>query len=211
MLKNYQQLENGIVKQVRLKRYLSAEIDYKTYYDQLGEKTEQMSTLRLGYLLGIVGTPKSILDIGYGNGSFLAHASAVVPKCFGHDIQDFPLPQDVKFVNNIHNSYYDVITFFDSLEHFNDIDFVGSLRCSFVCISVPECHRPTDIDWFKSWKHRKPDEHLWHFSRKALIQFMAGHGFTPIAMGNVEDIIRGNLYGESNILTAVFKKITVQI
>ena len=211
MLKQYEKYPNGVVKQKRIKSNKSAWIDYKSYYDKLGHLNDNMSYLRLGYMLGLINKPNSILDVGYGNGSFLKIASTIIGKCAGFDINDYPLPDNVKPVNSITNSYYDVITFFDSLEHFADISFVNSLRCSFVYISVPECHYPENTEWFIGWKHRKPDEHIFHFSRKALLKFMAEQGFMCIGIGNVEDAIRGRLNGETNILTGVFKKLEVQI
>jgi hypothetical protein len=41
-----------------------------------------------------------------------------------------------------------------------DIEFVKDLKCHYVCISLPWCHYFSD-EWFETWKHRKPNEHLW--------------------------------------------------
>jgi hypothetical protein len=211
MLKQYEKLPSGVVKQKRIRQSGSSLVDYKKAYNDLGQIVENMSYLRLGYILGVINKPGSLLDVGYGNASFLRVASSVITRCYGYDINDYPVPDNVQRINNMKNSYYDVITFFDSLEHFTNIDFVGDLRCSFIVVSVPECHYPENTEWFIGWKHRRPDEHIFHFSRKALLRFMASHGYTCVGIGNVEDSIRGNLNGETNILTGVFKKINVQV
>ena len=57
-----------------------------------------------------------------------------------------------------------------------------------------------------NWKHRRPDEHLWHFDEDSLYNFMKRMGYTFISSSNIEDTIRKNKEGETNILTAVFKK-----
>ena len=93
-----------------------------------------------------------------------------------------------------------------SLEHFEDISFVKDLPCSYVCISLPWCHYFSD-EWFENWKHRRPDEHLWHFNRNSLNEFMQECGFESIATSNIEDIIRKNNEQYSNILTGIFEKI----
>ncbi len=211
MLKQYEKLPSGVVKQRRVKSFKSGMIDYKTRYDELGNLVVNMSHLRLGYILGVINRPNSILDVGYGNGSFLSVASGVIPKCYGYDMNNAPLPDNIHKVNSMTNSYYDLITFYDSLEHFTDIDFISKLKCSFITITVPECHFPENTEWFINWKHRRPDEHIFHFSRKALLKFMAEMGYMCIAIGNVEDTIRGSLNGETNILTGIFKKLIVQI
>ena len=211
MLKQYEKLPSGVVVQKKLKEYISAAKDYFDYYESLGVLTDQMSYLRLGYIMGVINKPNSLLDVGYGNGSFLKIASNIIPKCYGYDIQKTVLPPNVQHVHTMTNAYYDVITFFDSMEHFTDLSFLPDLKCSFVVVSVPECHYPENTEWFINWKHRKPNEHIYHFSRRALLQFMAENGNMTVAIGNVEDAIRGNLDGDSNILTGIFKKIHIQM
>jgi hypothetical protein len=209
MLKQYQLLDTGVVKQKRIKN--SPLINYKDYYDSISNLVDNMSYLRLGYMLGVINRPASVLDVGYGNGSFLKIATTVINKCYGYDLNDYEIPDRVQRVNSIESKYYDIITFFDSLQKFGNLDFMGNLRCSFVMISVPECHYPENTEWFINWKHRKVDEHIHHFSRKALLRFMASHGYSCIGIGNVEDSIRGNLNGDSNILTGIFRKINVEL
>ena len=76
-------------------------------------------------------------------------------------------------------------------------------------ISVPNCHYTND-GWFENWKHRRPDEHLWHFNKKSLDKFMERMGYVMISSTNLEDTIRkNNDQEEKNILTCVFKKLGV--
>jgi hypothetical protein len=207
MLNNYEKKENGVIKQSVINNKIDYNVEYVTNsYDNYGEKVNYISYLRLGYLLGAINEiPNSILDVGYGNGSFLKACKDTIKKCYGNDVSNYNLPDGVHFVNDIFSDYYDVITFFDSLEHFQDIDFVKNLKCKYILISVPWCHYHSDI-WFENWKHRRPDEHIYHFNDKSLNNFMMGCGFENMNISCVEDTIRRSEQ-EKNILTGVFKKI----
>jgi len=58
------------------------------------------------------------------------------------------------------------------------------------------------------WYHRKPDEHLWHFNKEALLNFFQNNGFECIHTSNFEDTIRNNVESQyyPNILSCIFKK-----
>jgi primosomal protein N'' len=92
------------------------------------------------------------------------------------------------------------------LEHFDNIYEIKNLKTKYVLISVPECHHPSD-KWFEEWKHRRPDEHLWHFDKNALQNFFAEIGYEMVAISNIEDAIRKPVTSLSNILTCLFRKI----
>lgn len=163
-----------------------------------------MSNLRLGYIIGSVGhVPESLSDVGYGTGSFLKCASSIVPNTFGHDVSGYPLPKNTQFESNIFERFYQVVTFFDSLEHFPAIYFLDKIKCKYICISVPWCHYFSD-KWFDDWKHRRPNEHLWHFNQNSLISFMSHQGFDMINTCNYEDTIRKSTEPYENILSGVF-------
>ena len=209
MLLNYGKLSSGVIKQVELFDHLieynPAYIDNR--YNKYKVKVHGMSCLRLGYITACLGrTPNSILDVGYGNGDFLSHCSKVISECYGNDVSNYPIPNNCTFVTDIFSRKFEVITFFDCLEHFENIDFVSELKCDYLVVSVPWCHYFSDA-WFANWKHRRPDEHLWHFDLNALKNFMVEHGFNMIDHCNIEDSIRSHVYDYENILTACFTKI----
>jgi len=208
MLENYIQLENGVVKQNSFfKQKKTYDVEYvDVRYNSYGEKSVYMSYLRLGYLIGTIKKiPTSILDVGYGNGDFLKVCSQVIPKCYGNDVSTYPLPDGVEYVSDITSTYFDVISFFDVLEHFEDISFVQNLKCEHVLISIPWCHNLND-EWFKSWKHRRPDEHLWHFDLAALTAFFKESGFSLVTSSSLEDTIRTPVDSLPNILTCMFRR-----
>ena len=206
MLPGYEKDSKGVVFQ---KSPTPVEYNYD-YLKTSGDSSvlgKHMAYLRLAYLIGSMGkVPDSILDVGYGIGDFVSVCSELVQDCYANDVtQEWPLPNNVHFTSDIFDRHYDAITFFDALEHFEDIYFLNKLDCSYVCISLPNCHY-FDDEWFSSWKHRKPNEHLWHFNENSLISFMDSQGYDVVNICNIEDIIRKNNLEYSNILTGVFKK-----
>lgn len=205
MLENYKELPNGVIKQsVINKRKYDTEYIEKSY-NTYGELGVRMSYLRYGFIIGSIGhIPNSILDVGYGNGDFLSVCKNTINKCYGYDISGYKLPEGCLLSESIEIEV-DVVTFFDSLEHFEDISFVKKLKTKYVVISVPWCHNFSD-EWFSKWKHLRPNEHLFHFSEKSLINFMNENEYELINYNNIEDIIRKNTNNDKNILTAVFKK-----
>jgi hypothetical protein len=209
MYDNYEILKNGAIKQKKIKKKIQEyNIDYiNERYNQYGEKGPQMAGVRLGNLISKLNrTPYSILDVGYGNGDFLKLCAQGIKKCYGNDITNYPLPESVEFVDNILKDHYDVVCFFDVLEHFENIDFIKEINCNYIYISIPWCHNFNE-EWFMAWKHRREDEHLWHFNDISLINFFKENGFELLQKSNIEDIIRTPVDNYENILTCIFKKI----
>jgi peptidoglycan hydrolase-like protein with peptidoglycan-binding domain len=85
------------------------------------------------------------------------------------------------------------------------INFVKDLDCNYVYISLPWCHNFSE-EWFMNWKHRRPDEHLWHFNKKSIENFFNEMGYDMVDYSNVEDLIRVSGEEYPNILTCIFKK-----
>lgn len=208
MIENYSVLANGIIKQIKIfnniKKY---DVNYiKDRYDSYKDLSINMSYLRLGYLLGNINENiNSLLDVGYGNGDFLNVAQNIIPTCYGHEINNYNIPNKCNFIENIYTNEYDVVCFFDVLEHFKNIYDIQKLKTKYIYISVPQCHYISD-EWFLNWKHRRPDEHLWHFNLNSITNFMKEIGFNIVSYSNIEDIIRKSSDNNTNILTAIFKK-----
>jgi len=207
MLENYERLENGVVRQINRQPFQYG-FDYSNAYNNLGESVTRISFLRLGYLLGAIKTsPRSILDVGYGNGSFIKLASTTIDDCYASDVSNqYPVPENVTYVESIYDDHFDVITMFDVLEHFDNIYDIVNLKCNYLYVSMPWCHYHSD-DWFHSWKHRKPDEHLWHFNDNSLRKFMKEVGFETVCTSNIEDLVRTPINSDKNILSGIFRKI----
>lgn len=200
----YETDKYGIIHQKEHNKFIK---DYGEERNRYGEISNYLSYLRLGFIQGIIDTTncKSILDAGFGNGDFLRACQHHFDICAGYDLFYDYLPKNCIKQEYLLEKYYDIITFFDSLEHFEDIDFIDKLKCKYVVISVPNCIS-SDIDWFMNWKHRRPDEHLHHFSEQALTSFLTDNGYNIVKVSYFEDSIRKDLNLPNNILTVVGQK-----
>lgn len=195
--------------------------EYMSYYDRI--RSTDMSAIRYKLIEDYIGDVKSVCDFGYGNGSFLEYCSNIgVEKTYGYDVSDYPVPYGSNRVNSVDEIDVDVVTFFDSIEHIEDPnldDFLSNLKTKHVVISVPWFHEHlalwfvgpemTDLQspWFKSWKHRKPNEHFHHFDVHGLVGLLDAAGFTVVHVGNEEDQIRKPVDQHPNILTVVASRL----
>ena len=185
-------------------------INYDTEYvstyqtPEYVNKSAQLMGIRLGSLLSLFSSefdrmPSTLLDVGYGDGSFLNAAKNIIPTCFGLDVSNVEPPAGCR---RLHDYRYtvDIITFWDAFEHIPDIDFIEDVSAKMICMSMPNLN-----GWnFETWKHRKPNEHLHHFTPKSLQQFMSSKGWRMITCNNQEDAIRKSESYLPNILTAFF-------
>ncbi len=202
MLSGYEQDKFGVIKLIN-----PLPFDYgKKYHDNLlsrGEGNTRMAHLRYGYLIGAIKhTPDSVLEVGFGDGEFLKVCKTSIPECYGNDLYKPTLPEGCEFVGDITTDHYDVVCFFDSLEHFHDLGFLQKLKCNYVCLSTPNCVYLSD-KWFENWYHRKPDEHIYHFSLESLTNLFGSMDYKLIAHSHIESVIRKN---DENTLTVIFKK-----
>lgn len=215
--KLYTILPSGVIKQKSRASTLKYDTNYiDVRYTNRFDKAElkRMATLRFGGVVGAIGhVPSSLLDVGYGDGAFLKVAADIVPNVYGFDIEPaYPLNDNrIQNVASITSQHYELVSFFDSLEHFENIYEIGQVKADYIYISVPWSPYQTkaDIQEFMTWKHRRVDEHLWHFNAPALKNFMNELGFEEINHSNIEDIIRKpekKAQHRPNILTACFRQ-----
>ena len=180
------------VKAVYDKRYIEERYDrYPT--------TPEMSALRLGMLKPWI-EKGTLLDVGYGNGSFVKQAIKGGFDAYGCDVHG--ADYGVREVALTEKRHWDVVTFFDALEHFTDLDIIRELSCrtSMILISYP--NRPSTFPKDRSWKHYRPGEHLHYFSLVSLSKLFPNKDilFTTAA----EDAIRGGgRDGHANIQTVM--------
>jgi len=207
IMDNYEVLPNGVIKQLVVNK-ITYDYNYSNKYNHYGEKGNYLSYTRYGVLLGVLQrVPTSIVDVRYGNGSFLNVCKETIANVYGCDLSEYPVPEGCKKIMFKDISNVDVTCFFDSLEHFEDITLIKDLDTKYIFISVPWCHNLSP-EWFINWYHRRENEHLYHFNDRSLVNFFNECGYDCLYMGCFEDIIRKNAaLGElPNILSAVFRK-----
>lgn len=205
--RNYEIDQFGVIVQQDHRPFVYDPTYSATYDTEAYRRGEEiLQALRYGFACGAHGRQiRSLLDIGYGNGAFMRFCKRHIQHVWGHDVTGvqvegcYILPHFVKA---------DVITFWDVLEHFPDLEFVRDLPCETVVISLPWCHLITEgLSWFNTlYKHRKPDEHIRHFNPISLAALMDHYGWSEVARSNHEDIIRSSTHGKENILSMAFKR-----
>ncbi len=137
-------------------------------------------------------TVGDVLDVGCGVGNFLAHAQSKGWNCWGIDFDKDAIEAGKKtfglanlFVSDIHEfrrvhsgKQFDLVTFFDVLEHIDDHErFMEAVHSmvkdgGHIAMSMPhsahaEFLMPTDV----------PPRHLTRWNEKSLTQFLNSHGF----------------------------------
>jgi len=209
-MQNYKTDEFGNTHQIERHEFRYDPKYVQDRYDIIPEKCREMSRLRYKTLVESAGfKPHTILDVGYGNGSFLDECHANGCKTYGYDISTYPVSPEHSIIQSekvLASLQFDAITFFDSLEHIpQHLEFLTKLKAKCIMVSVPWYHPELGEAWFSSWKHRRPDEHLHHFSRSGLIKMFDSIGFKCLETTDIEDQIRGEYSpGVENILTATF-------
>tara|TARA_B100001939_G_C16900687_1_gene599813 strand:- start:449 stop:1120 length:672 start_codon:yes stop_codon:yes gene_type:complete len=218
MIDNYELTVDGVLRQIKIEKEssnsslnLAKNCHYFNYYNSFDEKP--MNELRYNLMVSDMTKEEiyhlCILDFGYGSGTFVKYCFELGNDTYGYDIADTKLSHGTKIndINIIFEEEFEIVTFFDSLEHCEDIEFIKNINTEYILISVPWCHWKKEGDeWFMNWKHRKPNEHLYHFDDISLKKFMKRMGFSCIKIGNFEDVIRKSIDHRKNILTGLFKK-----
>lgn len=188
--------------------------DYARGYDRLEyvRESEKLQALRLGFVLGAHGSRVvDLLDFGYGNGAFVKFLSQNTSiQLYGYDVTGVQVDGMIK-VKSPHIKAFDVVTFWDVLEHIKDLSFLRELKATTIVVSMPYCHFPVgvpDQSWFDhQYVHRKPDEHVRHFSRASLVHTMDDLGWGLVSFSDHEDVVRKSKHGRQNIIAAAFKRI----
>jgi len=107
----------GVLKQQNAS-LIEYNYDYSNQYNEHGIKNDQLSFLRLGYIIGSLNyIPENILDIGYGNGAFLKACNEIIKTTYGYDKSEYPVPEKSIKLNSPFKNKFDCVTLFDCLEH----------------------------------------------------------------------------------------------
>lgn len=153
-----------------------------------------------------------LLDVGYGNGAFIRAAKNDCWDAYGNDVNPTPY-EGVRQVDlpNLPEwpVRYRVITFFDCLEHFEDLMEARwvSHHTDWLVLSFPQM--PPNFPYeHKDWKHVRAGEHHLFFTPQSLAVIFSHGGVKAelVYQGNPEDSIRGKLPGGlPNICTAALR------
>lgn len=155
----------------------------------------------------------ALLDVGYGNGSFIREALQRGWSAAGNDLNTTPYPGVERRVLPLHctarHLAYRIITFWDCLEHFEELDNIRNVAdaASWIFLSYPKM--PDDFPCISdNWKHARPGEHHFFFTPKSLERIFTTKKSVAevVYTGNPEDCIRGKREdGQANIQTVALR------
>ncbi len=158
------------------------EYDNDYFYNMLkmySSSAKQICAARWEFVfeaLANVEKPK-VLDYGSGCGFFKAFAPAPI-EVDTYDLMKVPQ-------TGITRRRYDLITFWDVLEHIPNLLDMRNIfdMTDWIGLTVPI--KPADVAW-KDYKHFKPGEHIHHFQEDYLCAVMEVFGFGLFKSGNPE-------------------------
>jgi hypothetical protein len=200
--------ETGALKSIS--REITARYDHAYVARYENYPQAELSAIRASLVIKHAGDFENICDVGFGTGAFLAEIGKAKPTAtlHGFDVSPYPAPDFVCIEPYWQEKEWDVVTFFDSLEHFDDLTCIKLMRARTVVVSLPWYHPYLGPEWFARWKHRRPGEHLWHFTPETLAKLFHRAGMRAVYVGNPEDDVRlpePDAQGP-NILTMVFRR-----
>jgi len=134
-----------------------------------------------------------ILDIGCGNGGFLAVAASMGAVCEGTEFSHHSAARAAEAGLTVHvtglealvsrGERYDAITLWHVIEHLRDPE--ETIRCAAALlgprgalfVSAPNHDSWQSKVFRERWFHLDPPRHLWGFSPKSLAMMIERHGF----------------------------------
>ena len=185
MICEFEKTKFGMLKQKN-----AVSMEYLESYTVTNSRTNSdMAHLRLGNLLAHV--PYDIifkgdhLELGPGNGVNLAVWRSKGIKIEGFDIAKSiytTIPQEW-----IYRKKWDVLCAWDVLEHFTEIDELWEIDFDYGYFSMP---RLPDSGISESWRHYRPNEHIWYCDEKSFKKWVNAHDYELLYCGCPEDVIR---------------------
>lgn len=125
-----------------------------------------------------------LLDIGACTGSFVLGWTGWKGCDINPVSRAFLDAQGV--LGDYHDRRWEVLTFWDSLEHFHDPTVPLRSAETWAFVSLPIFH---DLAHALRSKHFRPREHYWYWTRGGFCRFAAAQGFTVVDILATETVI----------------------
>lgn len=194
--------EYGFLKQVSHQVF-----EYTEEYKKRQGTNVAMSFLRLGWLSAHFSYERLrdmfVVDVGCGNGEFMKRAENLFFHICGYDIVGDSITK-----HELMNTHWDMVVLSDVLEHFEDIDELFRMKWEYCMLSFPETPVVGTFKELQSWRHFKPNEHIYHLYADGIVEWVEViHGAKVVDVGNFEDVIRTRWDEQkTNISTVLIKR-----
>lgn len=145
---------------------------------------------------------RSLLDVGIGDGAFLDRMNRHKDRLttFGNDINPAGVAWLIERASygGLDPEAWDIVTFWDSLEHFPDPRVPLRSVKHLAIVSIPTFK---DLDSAKASKHFRPLEHFWYWSLAGFTLFADAEGFDTTRIETTETDL-----GREGITTFVIRR-----
>lgn len=158
-----------------------------------------LDALRTDLVNRHAGPAASVIDVGIGCGAFI---EARQGPTYGYDINPAAVVwlKDRFLFRDPHEQPADALTFFDSLEHIARPDAMLANAREWVFVALPIV--PGDGPPDPEWRHYRPDEHCWYWTRDGFTHWMRRRGFVCVEHGTPESDA-----GRLDIHTFAFRRV----
>lgn len=189
-----------------IKQTTSTRIVYNRDYVDKCRTTTEMAYMRLGWLSAFVPYAElrkfNVVDIGSGAGVQAAVFSNVC-----RSVKKYDLVGDGITKEELYAAVWDLVVLNDVLEHYDNIDDLLSLNWRYAFLSFPETPAVATFDELKTWRHFRPDEHIYHLHDRGMREWAQKFGLDVIASSHFEDILRTRWdLTKPNITTMLLKR-----
>jgi hypothetical protein len=126
-----------------------------------------------------------VVDIGIGGGVFVESRQLT----WGYDVNPVAvewLKKRGRYLDPYAAQSFPAATFWDSLEHIEEPSTLLHTLAFRIFVSMP-IYR--DLAHVKASKHFKPNEHVWYFTQRGLIEFMRAYGWECVEVSDVETVL----------------------
>lgn len=158
--------------------------NYFDHYAALAgnEIAARLHAARVELVNTYVGAAFPVLDVGIGCGEFISAR----PNTYGTDVNPRALVwlQDRGLKGSV--SSFEAFTFWDVLEHIDKPDrfyFRHMAKGSYLFTSLPIVD---DLNLIRQSKHYKPGEHLYYWTERGFVDWMAQYRFRLLASSDME-------------------------
>ncbi|HEX6941042.1 MAG TPA: class I SAM-dependent methyltransferase [Longimicrobiales bacterium] len=158
----------------------------------------ELTRLRVELVRRHAGSAASAIDVGIGCGQFVLARGA---NTYGFDINPVAVVwlKDRRLWRDPREQSADALTFWDSIEHIPDPAPLLQNAREWVFASLPIV--PGDGPPRPEWRHYRPDEHCWYWTRRGFLAWMEAHGFRCVEHNTME-----SLAGREDIETFAFRR-----
>jgi hypothetical protein len=177
--------------------------EYTVEYRKKQSTNEAMSYLRLGWLSASLSYEEmksmKMVDIGCGSGEFVKHCQGKFSYACGYDVVGDSISEE-----ELTETEWDVIYLSDVLEHYENVEDLFKLKWKYAVISFPETPKVEDFNELKTWRHYKPNEHLYYMNIDTFENWISDKDDCWVyKRGHFEDLIRAR-WDESKPNIATF-------